>query len=165
MSFHVFIQTTFIINFKSRSARDRMVVTFGKSVVFCRYSFFFHLYNWPTQYCRNVVDGGVKHHNPKSRILENDLAYTYIRFFLTLALNETMSRLMTFTRYALYIRIFTTTIMQLHINKYWYLFYFLSGPKQHTVKDFWQMIWQERVDKIVMVTQLVEGKVVTLYYS
>jgi hypothetical protein len=24
------------------------------------------------------------------------------------------------------------------------------------MKDFWQMIWQERVDKIVMVTQLVE---------
>ena len=108
MSFHVFIQTTFIINFKSRSARDRMVVTCGKSVVFCRYSFFFHLFNWPTQYCRNVVDGGVKHHNPKSWILENDLAYTYIRFFLTLALNETMSRLMTFTRYALDISIFTT---------------------------------------------------------
>jgi protein tyrosine phosphatase len=33
------------------------------------------------------------------------------------------------------------------------------------MKDFWQMIWQERVDKIVMVTQLIEGKVVTLYYS
>jgi protein tyrosine phosphatase len=42
---------------------------------------------------------------------------------------------------------------------------FLSGPKSNTMKDFWQMIWQERVEKIVMVTQLVEGKVVTFYYS
>jgi protein tyrosine phosphatase len=33
------------------------------------------------------------------------------------------------------------------------------------MKEFWQMIWQERVEKIVMVTQLVEGSVVTFYYS
>jgi protein tyrosine phosphatase len=30
------------------------------------------------------------------------------------------------------------------------------------MKDFWQMIWQEQVDKIVMVTQLVEEERVTL---
>ena len=42
---------------------------------------------------------------------------------------------------------------------------FLSGPKSNTMKDFWQMIWQERVEKIVMVTQLVEGRAVTFYYS
>jgi protein tyrosine phosphatase len=42
---------------------------------------------------------------------------------------------------------------------------FLSGPKSNTMNAFWQMIWQERVEKIVMVTQLVEGKVVTFYYS
>jgi hypothetical protein len=27
----------------------------------------------------------------------------------------------------------------------------LSGPKSNTMKDFWQMIWQGQVDKIVMV--------------
>jgi len=108
MSFNVFIQTTFIINIKSRSARERLVVTCGKSVVFCLYSCVIYQYNWPTQYNRTIVDGGVKPHNPKPRILENDLVYTYISFLLALFLNETMPRLMIFTRYALEIRNFTT---------------------------------------------------------
>ncbi|XP_052092481.1 receptor-type tyrosine-protein phosphatase mu-like isoform X2 [Mytilus californianus] len=32
-----------------------------------------------------------------------------------------------------------------------------QGPKKITLSDFWQMIWQENVDTIIMVTKLVEG--------
>ncbi|XP_061170989.1 receptor-type tyrosine-protein phosphatase T-like [Saccostrea echinata] len=33
-----------------------------------------------------------------------------------------------------------------------------QGPRQNTVTDFWTMIWQEEVNQIVMVTNLIEGK-------
>ncbi|ELU00610.1 hypothetical protein CAPTEDRAFT_41440, partial [Capitella teleta] len=32
-----------------------------------------------------------------------------------------------------------------------------QGPKASTVVDFWRLLWQEKVNRIVMVTQLVEG--------
>nr|XP_022299957.1 receptor-type tyrosine-protein phosphatase T-like isoform X2 [Crassostrea virginica] len=32
-----------------------------------------------------------------------------------------------------------------------------QGPKQHTVNDFWAMIWQENITQIVMLTGLIEG--------
>ncbi|XP_071132256.1 uncharacterized protein [Mytilus edulis] len=33
-----------------------------------------------------------------------------------------------------------------------------QGPKNETVRDFWHMIWQEKVGKVVMVTQLKENQ-------
>ena len=36
------------------------------------------------------------------------------------------------------------------------------GPKEHNVKDMWRMIWQQNINTIVMVTNMVEqGKVQT----
>jgi protein tyrosine phosphatase len=43
-----------------------------------------------------------------------------------------------------------------------------QGPKRNTVVDFWRMVWQEHVQVIAMVTNVVEnGKVskVVGYYS
>ncbi|KAF0295755.1 Receptor-type tyrosine-protein phosphatase epsilon [Amphibalanus amphitrite] len=34
---------------------------------------------------------------------------------------------------------------------------FVEGPKKETKYDFWRMVWQEKVARIVMVTNLVEG--------
>ncbi|CAC5415244.1 unnamed protein product [Mytilus coruscus] len=34
----------------------------------------------------------------------------------------------------------------------------VEGPKKNSVRDFWHMIWQEQVGKIVMVTQLEENR-------
>lgn len=33
-----------------------------------------------------------------------------------------------------------------------------QGPMPNTVSDFWEMVWQEEVSLIVMLTQLREGK-------
>ncbi|XP_052059403.1 receptor-type tyrosine-protein phosphatase mu-like isoform X2 [Mytilus californianus] len=33
-----------------------------------------------------------------------------------------------------------------------------QGPKRNTIRDFWHMIWQEKVNKIVMVTKLEEER-------
>lgn len=32
-----------------------------------------------------------------------------------------------------------------------------TGPTPNTLVDFWSMVWQERVDQIVMLTNLKEG--------
>lgn len=37
---------------------------------------------------------------------------------------------------------------------------YLLGPRANTVVDFWQMVWQENVSVIAMVTNLMEGATV-----
>ena len=39
-------------------------VTCGRSVVFSWYSGFHYQYNWQPQYSWNIIESGVKHHNP-----------------------------------------------------------------------------------------------------
>ena len=39
-------------------------VTCGRSVIFSGYSGFLHQWNWPPRYSGNIVERGVKHHNP-----------------------------------------------------------------------------------------------------
>ena len=41
-----------------------MSVTCGRSVVFSQYSCFLHKLNWPQQHNWNIVESGVKYHNP-----------------------------------------------------------------------------------------------------
>ena len=50
---------------------------------------------------------------------------------------------------------------EIHLKSHFAPLYFLSGPNKHTIKDFWQMVWQEKVDIIVMVTKLQEERRVT----
>jgi hypothetical protein len=42
----------------------KFVSDLGRSVVFSRYSDFLHQYNWPPRYNWNIVESGIKHHNP-----------------------------------------------------------------------------------------------------
>lgn len=43
------------------------------------------------------------------------------------------------------------------IRHYNFFQYVLTGPRQNTVGDFWFMIWQENVEQVVMLTNLMEG--------
>jgi hypothetical protein len=42
----------------------KFVSDLGRSVVFSGYSDFLHQYNWPPRYNWNIVESGIKHHNP-----------------------------------------------------------------------------------------------------
>lgn len=37
------------------------------------------------------------------------------------------------------------------------------GPKQNTVADFWCMVWQEHIEQIIMLTNIMEGNTVNNY--
>ena len=45
-----------------------MSVTFGRSEVFSGYSGFLHQWNWLPRHNWNIVESGIKHHNPNTNI-------------------------------------------------------------------------------------------------
>lgn len=46
----------------------------------------------------------------------------------------------------------------------WLIKYF-AGPKQNTMADFWLMIWQENIEQVVMLTNIMEGNKVNKYHT
>lgn len=44
-------------------------------------------------------------------------------------------------------------------------FKYFVGPKQNTMADFWLMIWQENIEQVVMLTNIMEGKKVIKYHT
>ena len=52
-------------------------------------------------------------------------------------------------------------LQEIHLKSHFAPVYCIAGPKKHTIQDFWQMVWQEKVDIIVMVTNLEEERRVT----
>jgi hypothetical protein len=63
--------------------------------------------------------------------------------------------------YIMYLVNFQRLPFEIHLKSHFAPLYFLSGPNKHTIKDFWQMVWQEKVNIIVMVTKLEEERRVT----
>ena len=66
-----------------------MSVTCGKSVVFSWYSGFLHQWSWLRCYNWNIVESGVKHHNPNPDkflcISYKDIWQDYIYTFMTIS--------------------------------------------------------------------------------
>jgi len=44
----------------------------------------------------------------------------------------------------------------IHVSILLNTYTYMAGPKENTIKDFWYMVWQEKVEIIVMVTKLDE---------
>lgn len=53
------------------------------------------------------------------------------------------------------------------MHNYLILIFFnhFAGPKRNTIADFWLMIWQENIEEVVMLTNLMEGTKVIMHYA
>lgn len=57
-----------------------------------------------------------------------------------------------------FLLIATVSLFHQLVNKKKYHFFFqFEGPRKNTASDFWSMVWQERVNQVVMLTNLMEG--------
>jgi hypothetical protein len=102
-------------------------LTSGSSLVLSGYSGFLHQQNWPSRYSWNIVESGVKHHNPNPY---QNKAYNLIRayFFFSWPLYFLSSSIYDFWLSLWYLQYFLHIYISDEIDNY-VIRWFYHGPR------------------------------------